>query len=185
MMKLKEQTETLSAQTIIKRAGIKKGMHVAEIGTGGDGHVVFPVAKKVGEEGRVYAIEVQKNLLDLLERRSVDMDLHNVDFIHAHAELINGTTLPNNTVDRIIYVNTMHQMDNKENALTEAARILKQDGEILIIDWGKQKGCPHPSLKNYCFDPEDLAPIWKKANLVHIDTFDVSPYYWGTVLKHA
>ena len=181
----KKQTETLSAQTVMKRAEIERGMYVAEIGTGGDGHVVFPVAQKVGEAGKVVAIEVQKQLLELLQRRAIDMDLHNIDFVHAHAELINGTTLPAQSMDRVLYINTMHQMEDKKNALKEAARITKKDGKILIIDWGTQKGCPHPSLENYCFDPGDIASDWKKANLVHIDTFDVSPYYWGTVLGKA
>ncbi len=178
-----QHQEKLEARTIINRASIEHGMDIAEIGAGGGGHTVLPIAMRVGEEGHVYAIDVQKNMLEILESRANGHMLHNMDFIHANAEKINGTTLDSESVDRVIFVNTMHQMEEKGIAVKEASRILKPGGEVLIIDWGTKLGCPYPALESYCFDPHNIESEIKDAQLVHVDTFYVKPYYWGLLLR--
>ena len=167
---------------IVSILEIEKGMSVCEIGSGGSGHFVLPIARKVGETGQVYAVEAQQSLLDTLESRAVHDLIYNIDFIHANAEQINGTRLESDSMDCVLFINSLHQMDEKRTALREAARILKPNGKMLIVEWDEKMGCPHPSLESYCFSPHEIEADITQAGLVHIDKFSVAPYYWGLLL---
>lgn len=177
-----QHQDKLSAAMVIDRLNISAGMIVAEIGAGGSGHVAIPVARKVGDVGAVYAVEVQPKLLEILEKRALDYNLHNIEYVRGNVERMMGSRIANGDCDRVLFINSMHQMEDKETALQEASRILADDGTILIVDWGTKLGCPYPLLRPYCFDPEQITEAIADANLVHIDTFYVKPYYWGMLL---
>ena len=67
-------------------------MHVADLGAG-SGHYTLAAAKKVGESGRVYAIEVQKDLLTRIKNLAQTEHINNVEVIWGDVENRGGTKL--------------------------------------------------------------------------------------------
>jgi len=66
------------------------GMKVADVGAG-SGFYSLEAARKVGSSGRVYAIDVQKNLLERLRSQAISEGLGNVEVVWGNAEKIGGT----------------------------------------------------------------------------------------------
>ena len=107
-------------------------MRVADIGAG-TGYFTIPLARAVLPGGRVFAIDLQPEMLDLLRAR-VPPDLP-VALVDGEAT---RTTLPDTCVDLVLFANVWHELDDHPAALAEAARILGPGGRIAILDWRKE-----------------------------------------------
>src|SRR2546428_3303981 len=83
----------------------KEGDVVADIGAG-SGYLTFRMAKLVGKTGKVYAVDIQPEMLDLIRKRMKDRNVANV-------EPVQGTEtdpkLPAASVDLIIMVDVYHE----------------------------------------------------------------------------
>ena len=112
-----------------------KGSHVADFGSG-SGFYSFSAAEAVGEDGKVYAIDVQKDLLQKLNNEAKKVrHLTNIEIIWGDLDDLGGTKLKESSIDAVIAANIFFQLENKENACLEIKRILKNKGRVLLIDW--------------------------------------------------
>lgn len=119
------------------------GMTVADFGSG-VGHHAFGVAKKVGESGKVYAFDIQKDLVMTLAREARRMHMKNLHALWVDVERPYGTQLRDGGVDRALVINVLFQLENKEAAVQEIARVVRPGGKVLVIDW---------TNKNFGFGP--------------------------------
>src|SRR5689334_22478337 len=101
--------------------GIKPGMVVADFGAG-SGHYVQALAEKVGPEGKVYAIDVQKDLLRRIVNESNKRGHHNVHILWGDLEKDHGSKLSNESCDLVLISNMLFQTQEKEKVLREAKR---------------------------------------------------------------
>lgn len=143
---MQESTSFLNPERIVNLLNLREGMQVAEFGSG-SGFFSLAAARKIGREGRVYAIDVQKETLEALRSRSRLEGVFNVEILWADLEKAGSTKLPDATLDLVLVPNMLFQSNRKEDVLREARRILKPGGELLIVDWiperalyGKQMG---------------------------------------------
>ena len=60
----------IDPQIIIEKTGIADRMYTADLGCGGTGHFVFPIAKAIGKNGIMYAVDILKNNLANIERQA-------------------------------------------------------------------------------------------------------------------
>jgi ubiquinone/menaquinone biosynthesis C-methylase UbiE len=114
--------------------GIKPGMIVADFGSG-SGHYIFPLAEAVGKTGRVYAIDVQRDLLRRIKNEARRRTYHHVDVLWGDVESPGGSKLADEFADIVLMSNILFQLEDKYAALNEAGRILKPHGKLVIIDW--------------------------------------------------
>lgn len=114
--------------------GIAEGLMVADFGAGA-GYYAQLLAQKVGENGRVYAIDINKDLLAKIANEAEKTGLDNIEIITGDVEKENGTTLKEGSVDVVVIANTLYSIDNKPAAAKEAMRILKKKGRVLVVDW--------------------------------------------------
>lgn len=111
-------------------------MVVADFGCG-SGHYTFAAAKIVGKEGIVYAIDVQKELLQLVKNAADINHVKNIEIIWADLEEQNGSRLAGGLVDVVIISNILFQADSKEEIVKEAFRVLKNNGIAAVVEWGE------------------------------------------------
>jgi ubiquinone/menaquinone biosynthesis C-methylase UbiE len=123
----------------VLQMGLRDGMKVADIGAG-TGHFSIAAAAVVGPSGRVYAIDVQEDLLKHLHDSAERMSKRNIETIWGNAEKIGGTKLRDQSVDAVILSNTLFQFEYKEDAIREIKRILKSGGKLLVVDWAGSYG---------------------------------------------
>ena len=118
----------------IKALGIYEGMIIADLGAG-TGSYTIPLAEKVGESGRVYAVEVQKEFLANIKNTAAARGLKNVEVFWGDIERLGGTKIKDGAVDAAVIANVLFQAEDKSGLIREAKRILKTGGKLLFVDW--------------------------------------------------
>src|SRR3989339_1441798 len=118
----------------INELGVYDGMIAADLGAG-TGSYTIPLAERVGESGRVYAVEVQKEFLSNIKDAAMARGLKNVEVIWGDIERVNGTKIKDSSVDVAVISNVLFQVEDKSGLLLEAKRILKSGGKLLLVDW--------------------------------------------------
>ncbi len=118
----------------VLQMGLREGMKVADIGAG-TGHLTVSASHVVGDSGRVYAIDVQEEVLKHLKETLRRGHLFNVETIWGNVEKKGGTKLREESVDGVILSNVLFQLEHKDAAIQEIKRILKPGGKLLVVDW--------------------------------------------------
>ncbi len=116
-----------------------QGGIVADLGAG-TGAYSLSASKKVGPTGRIYAVDIQRELLERLKSEANRMHCNNIDIIWGDLEHIGGTKLREHTVDAVILSNILFQITDKKTLIKEIKRILKKNGKVLLIDWNDSYG---------------------------------------------
>jgi ubiquinone/menaquinone biosynthesis C-methylase UbiE len=116
----------------VLQMGLREGMKVGDFGAG-SGHYSIAAAGVVGRDGKVYAIDVQedvlKHLLDSAERQTNGASRHSIQTIWGNIEKAGGTKLK----------------EHKEDAVKELKRVIKSGGKLLVVDWAGAYGGMGPA----------------------------------------
>lgn len=124
----------LQPERIVARLDIRPGMVVADFGAG-SGYFSIPAARKVGENGKVYAIDIQPHAVDLIRSRANLEHLRNIETVWADLERPQGSHLPDNAVDFVIVANILFQAEAKSEVFKEARRVLRTGGQLAVLEW--------------------------------------------------
>jgi ubiquinone/menaquinone biosynthesis C-methylase UbiE len=123
--------------------GIADGAVVADIGAGG-GWFTIRLARRVGPNGRVYAEDIQPQMIESIQRRVEREGLKNVT-------LVRGTPtdprLPEGALDAVLIVETFSEMEDPVTLLKNVAKSLKPRGRIGIIEFKSDGFGPGPPLE--------------------------------------
>jgi ubiquinone/menaquinone biosynthesis C-methylase UbiE len=116
---------------LLKALALKPGMVVADIGAG-SGYFTFPMAAQVGPKGKILAVDIQKEMLDLIRKRMKDRKLTNV-------EPIKGTEtdpkLPSGKVDLILMVDVYHEFSHPYEMTEAMVNGLKVGGRLVFVEY--------------------------------------------------
>lgn len=127
---------------IMDALGIGDGSVVADIGAGG-GWFTVRLARRVGPNGLVYAEDVQRQMIESIERRVQREALRNVRVVLGTNE---DPRLPLAALDAALIVDAYHEMDGRVPLLRNLAKSLKPNGRLGIIDFKLEGGGPGPPL---------------------------------------
>ena len=145
---------------VMNEIGVSDGMSVADVGAG-DGYFTFYLARRVGQEGKVYASDIDERALQLIRDRCQKEGIGNVSVIHGQED---DPLLPEGTIDLVLMVNVIHLVENKDVFLTNIKHSLKPEGILVIVQWDAAKMDP----ESPGWDPEDRALYTLQTNLGHI-----------------
>jgi ubiquinone/menaquinone biosynthesis C-methylase UbiE len=140
---------------------IGDGSTVADLGAGG-GWFTVRLAHRVGPNGRVYAEDVQPEMIQAIERRVAREGLKNVTMVLGTQT---NSNLPAGALDAILIVDAYHEMEQPVTLLRNMAMSLKPTGMIGIINYKKDGGGPGPAMDERV-DPEQVIRDAAAAGLV-------------------
>jgi ubiquinone/menaquinone biosynthesis C-methylase UbiE len=127
-----ERLQWLPPAAVLAAVQLKQGMRVADIGAG-TGYFALPMAREIGDSGKVLAVDFQTEMLEHLRQKlNGSASPKNIELVHGEAT---ATTLPDKSVDLVFLANVWHELDDHAAALAEARRILRPGGHIAILDW--------------------------------------------------
>ncbi len=118
----------------INELGVHDGMTVVDLGAG-TGTYTMLLAERVGESGRVYAVEVQKDFLTNIKDSATERGFKNVEVLWGDIERPFGTKIKDGIADAVVVSNVLFQAEDKAGLIREAKRILKIGGKLLLVDW--------------------------------------------------
>ncbi|MDP8244391.1 MAG: methyltransferase domain-containing protein [Candidatus Hinthialibacter antarcticus] len=129
-----ERSEWQQVDKVIEALQLKPGMRVADIG-GGSGYFSRPIAKAVGEKGVVYICDLAVNLMEFLQDKAKEENLHNIVTVLA---AMDRPMLPPKSVDLIFFCNTNHHLSNRVEYYQGLHSLLRDGGRIAVVDWNKK-----------------------------------------------
>lgn len=163
--------------TNIKELYIKENHIVADLGAG-TGFYTREAARRV-PNGKVYAFEVQKEMVLTLRNTLEREHIKNVECFWADIELPNGTKIANEIIDDAIVSNILFQVDDKVGFAREVARIVKPGGKIMVIDWTDASGLgPHPG---HVFNKQKALNLFEGVGFKVDHEFDAGSHHYGII----
>jgi len=117
-------------EQLIEVMGLKEGMVIADIGAG-RGRMAVWFAAKVGDTGKVYANDINKNVLEYLENRCRKNNISNVVTVLGKSD---DPLLPEGEVDMAFMVSTYHHLTNPIELMRNTIPCLKKDGIMIIVE---------------------------------------------------
>jgi ubiquinone/menaquinone biosynthesis C-methylase UbiE len=118
---------------LIERSGIKKGMHVLDLGCGSGAFTTF-LARAVGQKGKVYALDIQADMLKQLENKlskPENNDIKNIKLIESNAYEL---PFEDNSLDLVNMVTVLQEIPDRNKALHEVKRVLKSGGLLAVTE---------------------------------------------------
>jgi ubiquinone/menaquinone biosynthesis C-methylase UbiE len=110
---------------------ITPGMTVADIGAG-SGYFTERVAKLVGPTGHVYATDIQRGMLQLIEKRLARTGIQNVTLILGRPS---HPRLPADAIDLAFMVDVYHELSDPQTVLGHIRASLKPTGRLILIEY--------------------------------------------------
>lgn len=173
-----------SPEQNINELHLKDNSVVVDLGCG-TGHYVFAVAsalQAMGKKGVVYAVDVQKNLLDKVAVEATRRGFDNIRVIWSDIDVVGGIKLSDAVADIVIVSNVLFQSENKENFLREGIRLLKSGGELMIIDWLDSNGGLGPN-QDLIVRAEVVELILQSLGLSKKKDFGTGAHHWGVIFR--
>lgn len=121
-------------EKVIAALQLRPGQQVSDLGAGG-GYFTFMLANAVGPAGKVYAVDIDRDMTDLIAQRAKRESVPNVETIVAVAD---DPLLPKTGVDLIFTSNTYHHIDNRVAYFANLRKYLRPGGRIAIIDFDRR-----------------------------------------------
>ena len=109
-------------------------MTICDMGCG-NGFYTLKMAAAVGEPGRVYAVDIQPEMLRLMEARAAEENLENITSVLG---TVVDPKLPENSLDLVLLVDVYHEFSNPEEMLTAIRRCLKPDGVAVLVEFREE-----------------------------------------------
>lgn len=166
----------------IEQFHIDPGMIVADMGSG-TGFYSFALSEVVGESGKVYAVDVQKELLSKLKNEASSRGLTNIEVVWGDIDAKKGSTLRDNSVDRVVVANILFQLEDLDNFIIEIKRILRPGGKILVVDWSDSFGGLGPAPDEVI--KSDVArTLFEEGGFSFEKDISVGDHHYGMVFKY-
>jgi ubiquinone/menaquinone biosynthesis C-methylase UbiE len=106
-------------------------MTVADIGAG-TGYYTWQLAKQVGPGGRIYAVDVQPEMISMLDSQMVKRGVHNVVSVLGSETTVK---LPPASVDLAIMVDVYHELAYPSEVLNSIVDALKPGGRVVFVEY--------------------------------------------------
>ena len=121
---------------VIALLGVAPGERVADIGAGG-GYFTFRLADAVGPEGRVYAVDVDDDMVGYLRERAAEEGRTNVEVIRGE---FHDPLLPNGEIDLVFSCDTYHHLEQRVEYFTRLRADLAPGALVAILDYNGTSG---------------------------------------------
>jgi ubiquinone/menaquinone biosynthesis C-methylase UbiE len=168
----------LNPEDTIKHLSLHEDSHVADLGAGSGVYTL--AAAKCAPAGRVYAVDINRELLPRIKK---DVEAHgyeNVEVVWGDIDRIGGTNIRDASMDAVIMANTFFQFENKGAAVQEVKRILKSGGKFLFIDWSGSYGNLGPKEEHIVL-PITAKDMFGKAGFAFKENVPAGDYHYGMI----
>ena len=164
----------------LQKFGLEPGDVGADIGCG-IGYFTIPAAKMVGEEGKVFALDISEEMLMDVKNRSAVEGIGNLELLKVEE---NQLSLASDSTTFVFLAFVLHEVPELKAYLLQVIRILKSGGRIAIIEWQKRDMPMGPPVKHRLAQ-EDLIHILGELGLQSIQDIHLSESFYGLVAQKA
>jgi ubiquinone/menaquinone biosynthesis C-methylase UbiE len=158
--------------------GIRPGDDVADLGAG-FGYFTIRLARAVAPGGRVYAVDVDQQMLEYIDRRAQEEQLDNIQTILADPH---DPKLGSSSVDLILVCNTLHHISDRARYYPLLAQALKLGGRLVNIDFQKRPLPIGPSVEMKIAKKDSIKEL-EPSGFRLVKEFDFLKYQYFLVFE--
>ncbi|MBX4195392.1 methyltransferase domain-containing protein [Candidatus Parcubacteria bacterium] len=164
--------------------GFIPGQKVVDLGSGA-GHYAAALSRLLGPSGRVYAVDIDKDMLVKIKNDSAREGRDNIEVIWGDIEKVSGTKLRDNVADGAVFSNILFQLDDKAGAVAEAKRVIKPGGRICVVEWADLsflKNTLSSQKKEPVTEPASRE-LFASAGVTFERSFDAGESHYGAIFR--
>lgn len=162
---------------VIAALALRPGHVVADVGAG-PGYFALRLARRVGRQGRIFAVDVEPELLAVLRERAATQKSARITPVLG---LPDDPLLPEASCDRVLSVNAYHHYADRPAALRRMARLLRRGGRLALVDFQQRESPVGPPLAERVAREQALAES-RRAGLRMVSELDFLPYQYFFLL---
>ena len=164
----RQRAATLKIGEVLSKLSLKPGMVVADIGAG-SGVFSRPLAEAVGSSGKVYAVDIQQDLLDYINKRDQEENIRNIQTVLGEFD---DPKLPARDVDLAFINDVLHHIQHRAAYLKTLGAYLKPSGRIAIIEMDKNDPkTPHRNQPELLVGREDVEQWMSDAGFKQVEEY--------------
>lgn len=177
-------TELINPFKVLERVGIRERMNVADLGCGALGHFVFPAAQLVGPKGHVYAVDIVRDVLEMVSRKAKEDRFDNVTGVWSDIDVYRATRIPEGELDLTLLVNNLFLSQNRPHLVKEMARLTKRGGRVVIIEW-KTTATPLGPPSDRRITKEEATALMRIPEFSLMEEFEAGPHHYGLLFQRT
>lgn len=155
---------------LVEALDLKEGDVVADLGAG-SGYLTFRMAPKVGEKGKVLAVEIQDEMLAELKKKIEKGKVRNVQAVKCTEK---DPSLPEGGVDLVLMVDVYHELAYPYEVMMAVRKALKPSGRVVLVEYRKED--PKVPIKEvHKMSEEQIRKEMAVVGLSHLKTVGTLP----------
>lgn len=175
----------LYADAVVALAEIRPGMRAADFGAGRTAHFALPLARTVGADGVVYAVDIHPEALSMLHGYRSHHELPQINVIRGDVERFGGVPgIVERSLDRIFIINTLWMTKRLADLVAETRRLLAPKGKIFVVDWEPLTQHPVAPIASLRVAPSAIDRMFAEGGCVRCGSFSPSRHHWGRIYSH-
>lgn len=169
----------VTPHAVLEKLHLRGDEKIIDIGAGSGTYSIE--AAKLLTSGKVYAVDVNKDMLARLIQEAQSLGLPNVESIWADVEVAHATKLHDNYIDVAIMSNVLFQLEDIHGALNEIHRVVRPGGKVLVIDWSDSFGGMGPA-SDAVVSKEKAKEILSTHNFSGFEEVEVGDHHYGYIM---
>lgn len=173
----KSTRDILNAETVLAAAGLKSGDYFLDAGCG-DGFISIAASKIVGDDGKVCAIDVYPQSVEMVKEEIQKGGISNIEA--TVADITDKIPLKDESVDICIMANVLHGFvanDEVQEVMGEISRVIRPEGTFAVVEFIKSEGTRGPPY-NVRISPDEVEDLLINYNLKTTETREVGKYHY-------
>ncbi len=166
---------------VVSHFHLREGDQVGDFGAG-SGYFTEVLSHAVGQTGRVYACEIQRELVEKIGQLARSRGLMNVDPLWCDLEEPRGIKINDNQLDVGILVNAFFQFEDKAGGVHEIMRTLRSGAKLFVIDWSQSFGGLGPQTQDVVTESA-ARDHFESAGFVFERQFDAGDHHYGLAFR--
>jgi len=162
------RVERLKPEQVLSRLKLRNGDVVADLGAG-SGVFTRRLARAVAPLGKVFAVDIDRELLDYNRGKIQEAQLGNVEFILG---AFDDPKLSAGSIDMAFQCDVVHHIEHRQTYLSNLRPYLKPGGRVAIIDYKSNWPSIHEQMK---YSTDELLAWMKNAGFQKSEEFDLIP----------
>lgn len=176
-----DRDEEQRPEEVLKTLGLKDGDVVADIGCG-TGYFTRPMARAVAPGGRVYAVDIQPEMLVFLQERLDEEGLTNVLPVQGEND---DPRLPPGSIDWILLVDVYHEFQQPQAMLARMRDALRPGGRVALLEYRLEGPTALHIRKDHRMSPKQVLAEWEPAGFRLVDLHEFLPTQHFFVFEKA